>query len=215
MGTPAAFSQAVSVAAAEGQNASGGPWTIVAAEGLGVGSGGSQANAEFVGSGGCTFTPVAGGASLVTVLGTPLGATPGEVATWVFLAKNASLNVILMGEVNDGQASLGVFVTGCSWVGTFASLGVVSGASDIDSTTVATDFDENGGSSFLLNHTVSTQLFVVVGGSSSTDGVAAWEVMYSTCSLFASGGNGTWLSGYYNAETGSVIQSPTLSSGAC
>lgn len=212
-GTPSAFSTAVAVAATEGQSAIGGPWTIVAGDGIGISNGLTQPNWEFVGSSGCTFTPIPGGSSQVTILGTPSSASPGQVATWIFFERNASQQAILLAAVNNGQAEPLILVSGCSTVGTFASLGALSATADVDSTTVAASFDTSGGSSFLTSHPGATQQFIIVGGTSGNPG--AWEVTYSTCTLPATGGTGSWLSGYYYANTGNVLTSPTSGSGNC
>lgn len=207
------FSAAVGVASSQGSNTTGGPWTVVAAIGIGVSIGVSQPNSEYVGSSGCTFTPVRGGSAQVTVLGTPANSTAGEVATWMFMEKNASGNVILMSTVSNDALTLDVLVTGCSSVETFAAYSPVSASADVDSTIVASSFDANGGSSFLANHAVVTETFILIGASSSTPG--AWEVQYSTCPLAISVGSGTWISGYYYASSGAVLSGPTTGSGPC
>ena len=212
-GTPAAFSAAVDVASSQGTSITGAPWTVVAADGIGIPSGLSEPNWEFVGSSGCTFTPVPGGSTQVTILGTPANSAAGEVATWVFFEKNASANVILLSAVSNGALIPLILVTGCSTVGTFATLSAVSASTVVDSTVIAASFNENGGSSFLSSHSGATQTFILIGGSSSSP--AAWDVEYSTCALTASGGSGDWLSGYYYASNGNVLSSPTSGSGAC
>ena len=212
-GTPAAFSSAVDVASSQGSTTTGAPWTVVAADGIGIPSGLTEPNWEFVGSSGCTFTPVPGGSTQVTILGTPANSSAGEVATWVFFEKNASANVILLSTVSDGTLSPLVLVTGCSTVGTFAALSAISSSVDVDSTNVAATFNENGGSSFLASHPGATQSFILIGGSSGNPG--AWDVEYTTCTLTASGGSGTWLSGFYYANNGNVLTNPTPGSGSC
>jgi hypothetical protein len=214
-GTPAAYSSAVSAATAEGRVAVGGPWAVVAGIGVGLSSGISQPNAgTFVGSG-CTYTAPLGASPTVTVLGTPSNATPGKVATWMFFAKNDSGDVILMMIVNNGNASVAVLVTGCSGVSTFAQEGVINATNVIDSTTVATEFDASGGSTFLANHTSVTQLFVILGSSSSWGSYPVWEASYTTCSLLAVGGTGSFLVAYYYADSGSLLQGPLSTQHTC
>lgn len=215
MGTAVTFAQAVPVAASEGQTAVGGPWTIVAAIGIGVSSGVTQTSpATFSGSG-CTYSTPSGASSVASVLGTPSNATAGAVATWVFLAKNASANVTLMVEVSNGQASLWAFVTGCSGVSTFASMGSIAAGGVVDSSAVATEFNANGGSAFLKNATSVTQFFILLGASTATSGSAFWEVSYSTCSLLATSGTGSDLVALYYATSGSVFSGPTASQVTC
>jgi hypothetical protein len=212
-GTPVSFSDAAEVASSQGASITGAPWSVVAADGLGIPSGVSEPNWEFVGSSGCTFTPVPGGSAQVTILGTPANSVAGDVATWVFFEKNASTNVILLSAVSNGALAPLVLVTGCSTVGTFAGLSAVSASNVVDSTAVAASFNENGGSSFLSYHPGATEMFILIGNSTSTP--SAWDVEYSTCALTASGGSGSWLSGYYDASNGNVVTGPTSGSGSC
>ncbi len=212
-GTPSAFSSAVAVAATEGQSAPGGPWTIVAGDGIGIPNGITQPNWEFVGSSGCTFTPVPSGSSQVTILGTPSSATPGQVATWIFFERNATQQAILLAAVSNGQAEPLILVSGCSTVSDFASMDAVSATADADSTSVAATFDTLGGSTFSTSHPGATQEFIIIGGTATTPG--AWEVTYSTCSLTTTGGAGSWLSGYFYASNGNVLTGPTSGSGNC
>jgi len=217
VGTPMAFSRAVPLAVDYGRGASGGPWTVVAAEGIGIAAGITQPNTKFLGSGGCTFSPVPGGTESVSLLGTPSNATPGEVATWFFFATNASLEVVLLILVSDGTTTPLVFVTGCSEVSTFTGLSSVSGSSVVDSTTVAASFDQNaGGASFLANHTSATQVFGLIGPSATPSGSsAAWSIMYTSCGLTTAGGSGSWLQAGYDAGSGSLLVGPSAGSGPC
>ena len=212
-GTPAPFSSAVGVASSQGASSPGAPWTVVAAYGIGIPNGLSEPNWQFVGSSGCTFTPVPSGSATVTILGTPANTAAGEVATWVFFEKNASGNVIMLSAVSNGAFSPLVLVSGCSTVGTFVALSAVSASVDVDSTTVATSFDTSGGSSFLASHAGATETFILVGGTSGNPG--AWVVEYSTCAIAATGGSGSWISGDYYSNDGSVLSPLTASSGTC
>jgi len=214
-GTPVPYSQAVPVAIAKGQGAPGGPWTIVAATGIGVASGISDSSpASFSGSG-CTFSTPSGGSTVTTVLGTPSNATPGEVSSWVFFAKNASSNAILLLDVSDGQASLWALVSGCSGVSTFTGMSGISASGVVDSTTVAAAFNAAGGSAFLSNHTSVTHFFFLLVASSATEGTSFWEVSYTTCALTATGGSGSSLIGVYNAVSGSLFDGPTATQETC
>jgi len=214
-GTPMSYTQALPVAIAEGQSASGGPWTVVAGEGVGVSTGISgPAPTAFTGSG-CTFRAPPGAPASTTVPGTPGNATPGTVAAWVFFATNASMSVVLLILVTDLTASLLDLVSGCSDVSTFTEMGAVTTSNVVDSTAIASELDAAGGASFLANHTVVTHLFVLLGPSAALGGNAYWEAIYSTCQPTAVGGSGTEFSGTYYAASGSVFTSPTTTQIIC
>jgi hypothetical protein len=214
-GMPTPFSSAAPLAVPSAQGASGGPWTIVAAEGVGVPSEVSQTNISSIGTGGCAFTVVSGGSTEVSIPATPSSATPGELSVWVFFAKNPSLSSILMIAVVDGQAKPLALVTGCSAVSDFAQLGMITASAVVDSTAVASDFNQNGGSAFLTSETLGSQLFLLLGGFSGTDNAPVWDVMYSTCGVASPSGPGTWLSGYYFATNGTAVTAPAQTSGTC
>jgi len=213
---PIDYSSALPLASAAAQNTSGGPWTIIAAEGVAVPSTVSQANVGSIGgNGGCTFTPEPGGATEVSIPGTPAGSTPGKVSVWMFFAKNPAGNSILLIAVDNGHATPLVLVTGCATVSTFASFGSIVGADVLNSTTIATAFNAAGGSSFLANGTWQIQLFILLGPSADTGNVPVWDVMYSTCAILATSGPGSWLSGYYYAQSGTAVEPPAAGSGTC
>ena len=214
-GTPAAYSNAVAAAIRTENTVTGAPWVVVAGIGVDVSSGISQPNAgSFVGNG-CTYTAPPGASTTATVLGTPSNATPGKVATWIFFAKNAPGNEVLMMIVNNGNATPADIVTGCSGVSTFAAEGGITAANVIDSTAVATEFDASGGSGFLANYTSVTELFVILGNSSSWGDYPVWEASYTTCSLLAVGGTGSFLVAYYHADSGSLLQGPLSTQHSC
>ena len=217
VGIPVDYSAAVPLAAQYGQSASGGPWTVVAAEGIGVPTGITQPNTRFLAENGCTFSPAPGGTESVSVLATPSNATPGKVASWIFFATNASLNVVLLILVNEGTASALVLVTGCSEVANIAGLSAVSAQSVVDSTTVASEFDQSaGGASFLANHTSAVQLFSLIGPSASPSGSpGGWSIFYTSCGLTPTGGSGSWIQAGYDANSGALLGGPSAGSGAC
>jgi hypothetical protein len=214
-GTPATYSTAVAVAITEGKTAVGGPWTPVVGLGIGVSIGISQQSAgQFVGNS-CTDSTPPGAPASVSVLGTPSNATPGEVATWAFLEKNASGTVILMVFVSDGNAAPVTYVRGCSGVASFSSESGINATDVVDSTVIASTFNAGGGSGFLANHTSVTRMFVVLGAGSALGGSAFWEASYSTCGFGALGGSGTTLVAYYYASSGSLFNGPILSQVGC
>jgi len=214
-GTPAPFSSAVPAAISAAQAAPGGPWTVVAAEGVAVASEVPATNESTIGGGGCTYTPVSGEPSQVSIPATPHGATAGEVSVWVFFAKNASSNSLLFLSVLNGQATALGVVSGCAAVTDFVGLGAISASGVLDSTTVASDFNQNGGGAFLENNSWQVQLFILIGPSADTGGAAVWDIMYSTCGLTSIGGAGAWISGFYYASSGSAVTPPAPGSGTC
>lgn len=215
-GTPVPFSEAVPVAITGGEGFSGGPWTIVAAEGIGLKNGVSGPSPASFTSNACTFSTPSGAPASYAVLATPANATAGDVAAWIFFGKNASLNTVLLIEVSNGVAIPMILMSGCaSEVSLFASATAISASSVVDSTDVASELDANGGSTFLSNGTVESQLFILIGGSSSTGGQPVWEVSYSTCALTASSGTGSTLAGYYYATSGTPLMAPSETTVTC
>jgi len=205
LGSPASYRAAVPMATTEGQSQSGGPWIVVAAEGLGLPNGVSQPNLGGVVGTGCPFETVAGSPSQVILPGTATNATPGEVATWIFFAKNPALTAILMIEVANGTATPLGEVTGSGCISTFTSLGKVNATNAVDSTVVAASTDSSGGTQFLTNNTGAVQTFILLGESASTGGFAFWYVSYSTFGFLATGGNGMDVTGTYYANSGDSL----------
>ncbi len=208
-GTPLAYSQALSPAQSVSVNETGGPWTLVAAEGIGVKSAVSAPNiAGTVGSG-CTSSLATGAPASYTMDATPSSATPGEVAAWVFIAANPSNDTLLLIGVNASSAVPLGLVSNCSSISEFTGMGPIVGLTVVNATVVAASFNLNGGSSFLRSTSVSYQAFVLFGNSSLFNGEALWVVLYSTCSLTATSGTGTLLAATYTATTGANLTSPT------
>ncbi|HYA70409.1 MAG TPA: hypothetical protein VEH28_03480 [Thermoplasmata archaeon] len=214
-GTPVPYSKAVAVAISEGQVAVGGPWTVVVGLGIGVSSGLSEPLGPALTGNGCAYANPPGAPSSVVIPGTPSNATPGEVASWVFLAKNVSGTVILMMFVSDGTASPVSYVTGCSGVASFSAESAINATNVVDSTTIAASLDASGGSAFLANHTSATKMFVILGAGSAFGGSAFWEASYSTCGFGAVGGSGAAFVAYYYASSGSIFNGPTSSQITC
>lgn len=213
--TPASFAQAFPAAFSEGRNASGGPWSIVAAEGLGLPFGISAANSATIGGTNCTFTPVADSPSQVTFYGTPSNAPAGEVGTWIFYTDNASLDGILLIQVSDGSAVPLALATGSTCISTFTKLETVDATSVVDSTTIASELNQGGGSAFLQNNSGATQVFVLLGASSATLGLAAWYASYTTCPLTATSGTGIAITAGFWATSGNLLSGPTTASSTC
>jgi len=213
VGTPAAFSQTMPLAVAADSSESGAPWTIVAASGLGIPGGVVGANLAIVDGSGCTFTPTSGSPSTITFPGTPSTAAAGTLSTWLFFAKNASENVLLLTEVSDGTALPLVTATGSSCVATFVALSVVNASAVIDSPVVAASMNMGGGSGFLENHTGASQLFVLFGGSPTDGGSPIWSVSYTTCPFTANSGSGSGIIADYYATSGAVLSAPTSQTG--
>jgi hypothetical protein len=137
------------------------------------------------------------------------------VSVWVFFAKNASLDSILIISVVRGHAAPLSLITDCSVVKDFAGLDVINANAVVDSTKVASEFNQDGGAAFLQNKTWGVQLFILLGPSSATGGSPIWDVKYSTCSVSSTAVPGSWLSAYYYANTGKIVTPPTPGSGTC
>lgn len=214
-GPSTTYVQAVPLAISEGQAAVGGPWTVVAAEGVGVSNGISQPDLDSVGNSGCTYTPSPGSPSTVTFPGTASNSTPGAVATWVFFAKDLSLDSILLIEVSDGSAVPLVTATGSSCVATFTDLGAINATSVVDSSTIASQLNQGGGTAFLENHTGAGQVLVLLGESAATGGNSIWYLSYTTCPFTATSGTGFEITATYYAATGTTFTGPTAGSQSC
>jgi hypothetical protein len=209
------YSDAVAMAAPQARNASSGPWTITAAEGIAIPNGVSQENdASLVGSG-CTFTPASGAPSSLTILGTPAGSAPGAPASWIFFAKNAAANAVLLLEAQNGAALALGEVTGSGCAETFTGLTAINSTSAEDSTSVAAAFNSAGGSAFEKGNSVTYQTFILIGASNATSGYAFWEVAYSTCPFTSTSGSGTQLTATYYAASGDPLSGPTTESQTC
>ncbi|MGB7124472.1 MAG: hypothetical protein WBE40_06425 [Thermoplasmata archaeon] len=219
VGSPEPYSQAFGPASAQAASATGGPWTIVAAEGIGTPSTVSQSNAEQLVEGDCTFTPAPNSPGTITVSSTSNSATAGEVSSWFFFAINASQDGVLVIESSGGSAAAWGTVTGSGpdCADEFTGLAPVNSTDVLDSTTVAAAFNVGGGSSFLANNSVGLQLFILFGATASTSvpTVPAWDVIYSTCAFASTGGNGTQYTAAYLATTGELFEGPTAESTSC
>ncbi|MCI4335463.1 MAG: hypothetical protein L3K04_07560, partial [Thermoplasmata archaeon] len=145
--------------------APGGPWTIVAAEGLGLTSGLTGVNAGSVVGGGCTVTPAPGSPAVITVLGTPSNASAGEVAQWFFFAINASHASVLMISVTASSSAPIEVGTGSTCLSTFTSYAPINASAVLDSTAAVQDFNAEGGTAWAQNHTVLTRLFALVSAT--------------------------------------------------
>jgi len=213
--TPVAYSAVAALSSTAGQSIPGGPWNVVAAEGIGVPNEISQTSPEAIGGGKCTYSTVDGSPTNVSIPATPSGTTPGKAAVWVFFAKNASLDSVLLISVVGGTVAPLTLVTGCPFVSDFTDLNTIASVSVVDSTAVASEFDQAGGDSFLGNHTLGVQLFILIGGSTFTGGSAVWDLEYSTCVVAAASGPGSWVTADYYAGTGVAIKAPSTVAGTC
>ncbi|HTT73724.1 MAG TPA: hypothetical protein VMG99_06220 [Thermoplasmata archaeon] len=211
-GPVASYDQAFPTGAATASAAPGGPWTIVAAIGLGIPSSITSANSADteVGSG-CTFTPVAGSPSTFTIYGSPSSAAPGAVGAWVFVALNGSSGSIVMIAVSGGTGTALVVGSGSACTSEFSPLAAIDVATGVDSTTIAASFNANGGGAFLSANAGATQEFVLLGAGSGYP--AAWAVIYSTCGLTQTSGTGNEIEGSYyasNAAPYGAVQTGTV-----
>ncbi|MCI4343176.1 MAG: hypothetical protein L3J92_03550 [Thermoplasmata archaeon] len=214
-GTPAPYSQAIVTGTSGALSASGGPWTIVAAEGLGLSGGITSPNLDSIGQSGCDYTPSPGAPTTVSFPGTPSNASAGELSTWIFFAKNTAASAILLIEVSDGSATPLVTATGASCITTFTSLGAINATGVLDSPAIASELNQGGGATFLQNHTGATEVFILLGGDSATSGNPTWTLLYSTCAFTATSGSGTEITANYYAVTGTGLSGPTTQAQSC
>jgi hypothetical protein len=214
MGTPIDFDAAVARANSEALLAPGGPWTIVLAEGMAIGSGIAGANTAGLVGGGCDVTPAAGSPSVITLLGTPSNASPGNAAQWFFFSTNASDSSVLMMSVNASSAVPIDLGTGSSCMNTFNNLPPLNGSGVIDSVIAAHIFDSDGATAWAQNHTVVTRAFLLLG-TSSNGGSFIWGMTDSTCNLVLASGSGLEYIQAIDASTGSAITSPSQMTVSC
>jgi hypothetical protein len=208
VGAATDYSSAEPQAQGASSSTSGGPWTLIAAEGLNMSS--SISNPDYgglSGGSGCSYTAVTGAPSNVVFPATASTATPGTAATWIFISDNSAGDLLF---VLTAQGTSTAIVEGNAQCGAgFSGSTGLSGKTVADSTTIATTANSDGGSSFLASHPGATELFVLVSASS----VTGWEVSYSTCAFAASGSGTTWTA-LFNA-TGSVLEPGSSTTGAC
>jgi len=172
-------------------------------------------NLGSIGGSSCTFTPAPGSPSTLTFPGTPANATPGEVATWVFFAKDVGLDSILLIEVSDGVSVPLATMSGSTCVSTFTQLGEISATSVVDSTLAASQMNHGGGSTFLQAHPEPTEMFILIGTSASLGAGPFWDVSYTTCAFTASSGEGSDIMATYYAASGNPLSGPTTGSTGC
>ena len=203
-GTPISYSQAEAMVGAALASRSGGPWSVHAFLGLGVG--------ESVGGAGGVATGCSTGwtnSSYNVAPATPGNASPGKVSTWLVISDDPGRTALLTLVSDLGPqvtASNLVEVTGCLNV---YLAGPTLACSIVDSTVVAAATDSGGGQTFLTNHPGASQTFLL------TDGF--WLVAYSTCDPYAATGTGSATSyeAEFNATSGAVISPGTVASTAC
>lgn len=214
-GPPLSYVQVVSAALSVGATEAGGPWTLVVAEGIGLTNAVSAPNLGGTFGSGCSASLVSGAPTTYTVDATPSNAIPGEVSGWLFIAANAYTGALLMIGVNASSAVPLGLISGCSTVSQFLTMGTITGLPVVNETAVAASFDQQGGTSFLADHTVGYRAFVLLGSSSQYNGQAVWAVIYTTCVVLASGGTGTSIVAAYTAATGVSIVPPTQEATTC
>jgi hypothetical protein len=211
-GTPLYYGQVATEGADGVQNESGGPWSLVAAEGFGLTTSTSGATAAGSLDNGCTANPAPGSPSTATLPATPTGSTPGAEAAWLFLATNPSGEVLLY--VVTQSASYPLFLVSGSCTTDFGGLTTIAGLSVVNSTTVAGIANENGGSAFLSSNPGALVILALLGSGLGGSQVPYWAVEYNSCGLSTSG-TGTLLIAVYDAEDGSTVSGPTSEATEC
>jgi hypothetical protein len=211
-GAPIYYSQAASPGAATTQNESGGPWTLVAAEGVVLSASASGSNvAGSIGSG-CNAAPAPGSPSSATIPATPTGSPAGAAAAWMFLAVSPS-NSLLFVIVTQSSAFPLIVATG-SCVSDYAKLSSIVGLTVVNSTVVANSANSAGGSAFLSSNSGALQLFGLFGPGLASYTYPVWAVEYNSCGL-STAGSGTQFLGVYDALDGTVLISPSPEATGC
>jgi hypothetical protein len=211
-GTPLSYNQAAPSGTEGVQNQSGGPWTLIAAEGLGLTSSSSGTNAAGFVDSGCTGNPAPGSPSSTTLPATPTGSAAGTVAVWFFLAEDSSDQLLIYVVTQAANYPLVIVAGSCT--SEFSSLASIAGLAVLNSTVVASTALSSGGSAFLASQTGALQVFVLLGAGVSGSTVPYWAVEYDTCGL-SSSGTGTVFIGLYNADTGVAVTAATTESINC
>jgi hypothetical protein len=212
-GVTESYASAVGPAGTAAGSAPDGPWTIVAAVGVGIPSSTSESNTAGLIGTGCTFTPETGTPTTLTIPGTASDAPVGTFALWVFFATNGLANTtLLVVVVGTSAGAIGVATGSC--VSDFNGLSAIS-ATDVNSTTIGASFDSASGSAFLSGNAVMTKLFLLIGASADTANRPVWEAEYSTCAFDATGGTGTEDYAFYYADTGTLVEGPITTSVNC
>ena len=213
VGLPVPYPTALPAAEAVSQNESGGPWTLVEAVGIRVSSSVTGPDLAVQIGSGCTMSPASGAPSSFTLVGTPASAALGQVAGWVFLAKN-STSLLLIGMNASATVPLGI-VSNCTGVAQVRALGPIENLSVVNPSIPVMSFNGAGGASFLASNVVDYQAFGLFGNSSAFYGDAVWGIFYSTCSLTATSGASSALVAAYDAATGGALVPPTKVSMNC
>lgn len=201
---PMPFSQFIAQAESVAHSAEDGPWTPVAVLGLGesVSAAGTAAGA-VLGAANCTDVWAASGT--YTLPATPSNAPTGEVSAWFVFSTDTTYRALLTMVTNVSgtvqAANLEIVPQSC--ISGFSSYQPLPAATSVvDSTTVATAANGQGGSAFLSSHPQATSEFLV----SNFSGNVTWTVLYTTCT-FISGGTetGETFVASLNATTGAVF----------
>ena len=197
------YSQAIGPAEEAQTSIANGPWAPTEVIGLGV----PQSASGYAGLvHGCTV--VWETSSTLVVPATPANASAGALSVWIAASDDAAGNVLLT-FVNDLSGAVtaqnAVELQG-SCVADYKLLGPVP-ASIVDSSEVALAADALGGSAFLGAYPGATKIVGVLG--------PYWEVEYTTCSFFASGGTGTQFAAFFYATNGTLYSNSGVGQAPC
>jgi len=238
-GVPVDYYHAAAIAASLPTPGNGSSWILVAAEGIRLPTGtvGFNVTTEF-GVSGCTLGPgkqtsdqPPNGTQPFRLSSTPASAPPGEAAAWVFVAvpfltiEYGHSGYFLGFLVVNGTAGYveGIATGTCTYdwynrgvIFNPVNPGYVPVSLSLDSTTVASVFNKEGGASFLTNHTGAIQRYLLLGSSFYLQEVGTWETSYTTCSYGSGQGTGAVISAQYNASTDATLEGPSMNvSAAC
>ena len=212
-GGSSAFATGRSSAQSAADSQSGGPWTLIIADGTASTTSVSESTSTLTGqfASGCTFTAASGAPSTMT-LSAVSDVSTGVAGGWLFLFKNTgSSSVLAIGVTGTSATVLGTIGGSSCFGGLLSSFsGVPSNV--VDSGQVAAAANGQGGSTFLAAHSGAWASYSVSGGASylgfSTP--AEWTVAYSGCPI--SGGAGTSSAEFtasVNATTAAVTSTST------
>ena len=207
-GTPVTFSSARTTATLAAPH---GPWTLIAALGLGFANE-TTLPVNITAPPNCTITSLAGGVpSSLSIPSFHGNLTSGVATDWILAYLQPSTHSELEVSVLDGAANLVIELsgTGCaSLTGDFREVP----SSVVDSPMVASAVAAAGGAEFLKAHPTGVSEEMVLLSPNVTAapaGGAVWEFVYSTCPGLLTGpsfaGPGTMFSAAVNATTGVVV----------
>ncbi len=212
VGTPLYYAQAEPLGSSGVANQTGGPWTVVAAEGVGLSASASGSNVAGTLGSGCSASPAPGAPSSTTIPATPSNSNSGAVAAWLFLAAGPSGQLLFYVVTVASDYPL-MIVTG-SCTSEFSSLVTISGISVVNASGLVASVNAAGGTTFLSENPNSLVALVLFGAGLDGSSDPYWAIEYNSCGTSTSGTGTLFIEGF-DASTGTALSSPTTESTNC